>query len=396
MAKSIIEKNELFTLHTVDIKDQCFITAAVKSKEADPLLIFSEAYSAIAQKIQISNMEFIQERIFGSVSFYDGILNARKDILKKNGFDENLPFTFIEGQPIWGAGVAGIQVTAIKSDNPEKGTWTIYDGKIPSGRAWQKSGATFIMLQNIFNVAHTNTTSREEDSCLMFDRAERILKENGGSYRNVVRTWIYLADILSWYTGFNKVRNDRYKEYGFLIDQSDRVETEKIYLPASTGILGYNCFGAGAVMDLLAIIPQQDNKVKFEQETGKKQKSPFRYGSAFSRAMKIIEPGNTTVYLSGTASINEEGTTVFKGDTKNQIIKTMEVVEALVGEEEENITIKDICTSTIFLKKAEDYKIYREVSGQCGLDNIPTVCIVADVCREDLLFEIDATFARET
>ena len=81
-------------------------------------------------------------------------------------------------------------------------------------------------------------------------------------------------------------------------------------------------------MDILAIIPQMDNKIKFEQVSGKKQKSPFRYGSAFSRAMKIIETGITTILLSGTASIDDAGHTVYVDDTKKQIIKTMEVVEA--------------------------------------------------------------------
>jgi enamine deaminase RidA (YjgF/YER057c/UK114 family) len=395
MTKSIIEKNKFYTLYTVEINEQTFITVSVNSKDADPLLVFSEAYTSIVGKLNASRMDIVLERIFGNISFYNGILNSRKVILKKNGYAEDLPFTFIQGQPVWGKGIAGIQITAINTGNSEKGIRTIYDDGIPCGRAWRSDGATFLMLQNIYNYK-TNGIKQEEDSCVMFDRAEKILKENGGSYRNVVRTWIYLADILSWYSEFNHVRNEKYKEYGFLIDQTSQIETEKIYLPASTGILGYNPFGAGAVMDILAIIPQMDNKIKFEQVSGKKQKSAFRYGSAFSRAMKIIEPGITTILLSGTASIDEAGHTVYVDDTKKQIIKTMEVVEALVGEEKENISIKNICSSTIFLKKPEYYKIYQEVSKECGLEDVPAVFIVADVCREELLFEIDATFACET
>lgn len=395
MTKRIIEKNKSYTLYTVEIKEQTFITVSVNSKNADPLLVFSEAYTSIVEKLKTSQMDIIQERIFGNISFYDGILNSRKVILKKNGYVEDLPFTFIQGQPVWGKGIAGIQIIAIKSGNSEEEIRTIYDDGIPCGKAWRSGGATFLMLQNICNYK-TNGINREVDSCVMFDKAEKILKENGGSYRNIVRTWIYLADILSWYSEFNHVRNEKYKEYGFLIDQTSQIETEKIYLPASTGILGYNPCGAGAVMDILAIIPLKDNEIKFEQVSGKKQKSPFRYGSAFSRAMKIIEPGITTILLSGTASIDEAGHTVYVDDTKKQIIKTMEVVETLVGEEEENISIKDICSSTVFLKKPEDYKIYQEVSIERGLEDVPAVCIVADVCREELLFEIDATFACET
>ena len=78
-------------------------------------------------------------------------------------------------------------------------------------------------------------------------------------------------------------------------------------------------------------------------------------------------------------------------DTKSQIIKTFEIVEALI--QAEGASLNDICTATIFLKNPKDFSIYQKTAGELGLNEIPAVFIVADVCRCDLLFEIDATFA---
>jgi hypothetical protein len=52
------------------------------------------------------------------------------------------------------------------------------------------------------------------------------------SYRDVVRTWFYLNDILSWYPEFNQARNAVYRELG-LIPGHDGGSRR---LPASTGI----------------------------------------------------------------------------------------------------------------------------------------------------------------
>ena len=83
----------------------------------------------------------------------------------------------------------------------------------------------------------------------MLERAERILRENGASYKDVVRTWFYLSDILGWYAAFNKVRNEKYGEFGIMPGPGDR----ELLLPASTGIQGETPSGAACAMDLIAV-----------------------------------------------------------------------------------------------------------------------------------------------
>jgi enamine deaminase RidA (YjgF/YER057c/UK114 family) len=146
-------------------------------------------------------------------------------------------------------------------------------------------------------------------------------------------------------------------------------------------------------MDVLAIVPHSNNCVKISQMSGAKQRSPFRYGSAFSRAMKINEPDNISIFLSGTASIDKDGKTLFEEEPKFQILKTLEIVSALV--QEGGATLNDICTATVFLKRPEDFAIYQKTIAEQGLNYIPAVCVIADICRKDLLFELDATVTFE-
>jgi enamine deaminase RidA (YjgF/YER057c/UK114 family) len=390
MTKYTVDNHKSFTIYTFLINsDQVYITASVTDKNADPVTIFSDLYESVINFVIQNKMNIISDRIFGNTRYYSEVVKIRNKILINNDCPADLPFTYIEGQPCFGDGIAGIQVSAISSNNIS----TIIENDTPVGRKWKSNGATFLMLQNIYdNQPHKEQSDdKEQQACRMFERAQKILKNNSASYHNVVRTWIYLANILHWYPEFNKIRNAKYHEFGFIPDQTGNLENEKIYLPASTGILGTNPFNTSSIMDLLAVIPEDVTNVKIAQTSGTKQRSPFNYGSAFSRAMNIHEPDNTTILLSGTASINRDGNTVFASDTRSQILKTFEIVEALIRAE--GASLKDICTATVFIKKPEDFEIYQKTAAELGLSNIPAVSIVADVCRHDLLFEIDATLA---
>lgn len=393
MAHSSVYRTKSFIIYSkFTSKDQIYITAAVNDKNANPVSTFSEMYSNIIDFLKQEKMVIVTERIFGSLGYYSAVGKARNNILQNNGISAESPFTYIQGQPYWGNGIAGIQISAV-AVNEGNEISVIYDNGIPVGYKWSRCGATFLMLQNIYDTKIDNKRSanRKQQASEMFDKVQRLLSEQSASFRNVIRTWIFLSDILNWYAEFNEARNLKYNEFGFFSKQPINGEAEQIYLPASTGIFGLNPFDAASVMDVLAVVPDSETGLKLSQMSGTKQRSPFRYGSAFSRAMNIYEPGNTTILLSGTASIDRSGKTLFKGDLKSQILKTLDIVNALV--QEDGATLDDICTATVFLKNAEDYYVYRKTFEEQGLEEIPAVCVIADICRSDLLFELDATVA---
>jgi enamine deaminase RidA (YjgF/YER057c/UK114 family) len=71
--------------------------------------------------------------------------------------------------------------------------------------------------------------------------------------------------------------------------------------------------------------------------------------------------GNKLILVSGTASIDEQGKSVFIGDPAAQIRQTLSVVSELVASE--GATLQDLCEATVFIKRKEDFLIYQEIIG---------------------------------
>ncbi|MBI4530416.1 MAG: RidA family protein [Candidatus Latescibacteria bacterium] len=85
----------------------------------------------------------------------------------------------------------------------------------------------------------------------MFRRAEVCLWCEGLSFRDVIRTWIYINNIERDYTAFNRVRTQFYRE------------REVMRLPASTGIQGATYpKELGCAMDLYAVVGDQPLKIE--------------------------------------------------------------------------------------------------------------------------------------
>ncbi|HDQ44636.1 MAG TPA: hypothetical protein ENN17_03940 [bacterium] len=395
MAKPELKRLDSAKLATTRIShDQIHISASVTDATADPIRVSRTIYSEIADILHAHDLHIVHERLFGSLSIRDAVIEGRRSSLHNGERAEDLPMTYIQGNPYWGDGFSGVQIRAVKNGGLVEKIWTIREGGRPVGRAYRRNGTTFITLQNMHGrpQADGKVRSRTEQTREMFDRTAALLAREGASFRHVVRTWIYLSRILDWYGDFNLARNERFQAFGLLADPgSENRQAEDVYLPASTGIRGDNPDGAAGTMDVFAVLPGDARQVEIEPLTGVKQRSAFRYGSAFSRAMCIREKDCTHILVSGTASIDETGRTVHAGDTRAQMQKTVEIVDTLIRTR--GATLQNICDTTVFLKKPEDIAIWQDVARENGLADMPSVCMVADVCRDDLLFELDANAA---
>jgi enamine deaminase RidA (YjgF/YER057c/UK114 family) len=161
-----------------------------------------------------------------------------------------------------------------------------------------------------------------------------------------------------------------------------------LLLPASTGIRGATPSGAAATADLLAVVENGGTRPEVKKMTNTAQLDAFRYGSAFSRGALVREAGLAMIQVSGTAAIDERGLSLYPGDIRSQIRCTLDKIEALL--ELEGAGLGDICAATVYVKSPGDEQVFREITGDRGLEAFPAVCVVADVCREELLFEMDA------
>ncbi|HEY3346041.1 MAG TPA: Rid family hydrolase [Nitrospirota bacterium] len=344
---------------------EAFITASVNSDASEAV---EECYARLAATLAEEGLAIVHERLFGSLSFKEQAHAARKRALHASGIDGSGPLTYLEGGPLFGEGFAGVMIHAVPNEACVR---ELSGGGTVRGRSWTAGGNIFFMLQDLTGEAGE-----------VIRLAESALKENGADFCDVIRTWFFLDDILSWYGEFNQIRNSLYGEFGIMPGGSE----SRLLLPASTGIEGTAVPGSRAALDLIAVTGQGGQSVRQMSNPG--QMDAFKYNSAFSRGAVIECSGGKTVYISGTAAIDEQGVSLHSGDAKRQMECTFKKVRALLAQE--GAGLNDIASATVFLKKPEYAPLFHEVLRELKLNGFPCVVMVADVCRDDLLFELDA------
>lgn len=116
--------------------------------------------------------------------------------------------------------------------------------------------------------------------------------------------------------------------------------------------------------------------------------------SSFTRGMRVELPGATMLFLSGTASVDEQGRTLYPGDFQAQCLRTFHNLTQLLASE--NASWHDIIRTTCYLRDIErDYDVFNEVRTLffkgARLDPLPaSTGIQVRLCRSDLLVEIEA------
>ncbi len=117
--------------------------------------------------------------------------------------------------------------------------------------------------------------------------------------------------------------------------------------------------------------------------------------AAFSRGAKVELDSEILLFISDTASVNDQGETAHTGDFYAQVLHTYKNIVSLL--ERENASLKDVVKFTVFLKNMDDYdrfnKVREEFFEKSGLirEEFPaSTCVEARLCRQELLVEIEA------
>lgn len=207
-------------------------------------------------------------------------------------------------------------------------------------------------------------------------RLERILRAGGYAYTDIVRTWFYNDDILSWYEPFNKARTCFYKERGIF----------ESLLPASTGIGAPNPKHVRIESGAFVIKPRNSSVKAYEIESPLQCGAP-EYGSSFSRAVEIDTPSGKRILVSGTASIAPGGETLYQDDISAQVDLTMRVISAML--EARGLSLKDTVRSVSYCLRPEYYEVFKKWLADNGLVDMPHIPSYSIVCRGDLLFEVE-------
>jgi enamine deaminase RidA (YjgF/YER057c/UK114 family) len=367
---------------------QAFLVAQ-GSWGADAALTAQAAYGAIVEVLRDQDLTMVHERLFGSLMVKDAVLAARAEALRAGNLSPDGPLTFIQGRPPWGEGLSGVIIRAVSCRHSKDKVWTIWDQGSAVGRCWRQGGATHLVLQNLQGMAGegNGANARSHQARRLIERAAHLLGTQGASYRDVVRTWFYLSDILAWYPEFNQARSAIYQEIGFLSGTSGGTPQ----LPASTGIQGEAPGGPACTLDLLAVSGPPESRPLVRQLSSPSQPEALSYGSAFSRGALIHQPDISLIQVSGTAAVGEQGQSLHPNDIRAQIDCTFEKIEVLLGQT--GATLADVVAASVFVKHPQHAQVYWERAAARGLESLPAIVMVADICRPELLFEMDGEVA---
>lgn len=210
----------------------------------------------------------------------------------------------------------------------------------------------------------------------IFSLMQEALAQAGMDFSNVLRTWFYNAAMLDWYDEFNVVRTAFFREH--------RVFDGLV--PASTGIGGRNAAGAALTAGLIAVKSSQAAIAPVEIASPL-QCSASDYGSSFSRAVEVRTARYRRLYISGTASIAPGGESLHIGDTEAQAGLTMQVIQAIL--ESRGMGWRDVARAIAYFKSAEDIGVWDRVCAAQGIPGMPVLFANTDICRHDLLFEVE-------
>jgi enamine deaminase RidA (YjgF/YER057c/UK114 family) len=236
-------------------------------------------------------------------------------------------------------------------------------------------------------------------------RMSEALRLAGCSFSQTIRTWFYLEGInrpeaaARRYQELNRARSVFYSDIPFRSAQFQTQRPHPLY-PASTGI---GMSAASLLASCVALETSRDDLLLLALENPQ-QTPAYAYDAKysgqspkFSRAMALLLDDCAVTWISGTASIVGSETR-YPGDIEKQTEQTIDNIRRLISRDNfaahgvagAGATLGDLAKIRVYLKRQEDLDKCRAVCVR-EFGAIPAIYAVADVCRPELLVEIEGT-----
>ena len=209
-------------------------------------------------------------------------------------------------------------------------------------------------------------------------------------YPHLLRVWNYLPDInrdldgTERYRVFNRARQDALSGCGRALTGSVPAASA---LGAASGSPLVVYFLAGRTAPTFIENPSQTSAYRYPREYGS-------HRPIFSRATLLRQGGGLTLFISGTASIVGHRS-LHAGDTAAQTRETLTNIAALVGEANRvdpgaHFSLGSLAFK-VYVRRPADVPVIRAQLAAVLEPSSRVIYLQADVCREDLLVEIEAT-----
>jgi len=194
---------------------------------------------------------------------------------------------------------------------------------------------------------------------------------------HVLRTWFFVRDIDTDYSGLVAARGEFFAQHGL---------TPDTHFIASTGIEGASADPTAKIaMDAYAVSgvrPGQIEYLKAPDHLG----PTHTYGVTFERGTSVAYRDRKHVIISGTASIGPEGRVLYPKDFSRQLDRTVENIEALLAQA--GAGLEDLCIIIAYVRDPNDRtSAWRQLLGYFG--DAPLEVVAAPVCRPGWLIEIE-------
>ncbi|MBT3384839.1 MAG: hypothetical protein HN778_16290 [Prolixibacteraceae bacterium] len=224
---------------------------------------------------------------------------------------------------------------------------------------------------------------------------DSIFNSVGFPVNSIVRQWNYLEDILGFdgedqhYQEFNNVRS---KFYGNSFEESGYPAATGIGMNQGGLIIEFVAVKSGEVLTFPVDNPDQIAAHHYSKKVLVGEECVIKTTPKFERARYLNSFGKQLIFISGTASILGEKT-VGIGNPEEQTEVTINNIQRLYSSK----VIKKISEKTlspkygharVYIKKREDFPTIKKVF-KTHFGNLPVVYIVADICRTNLLVEIE-------
>jgi len=237
-----------------------------------------------------------------------------------------------------------------------------------------------------------------------FDAATKRLTSAGWRFDEVIRAWFYLGSITDEegqtlrYYEMNRARAQFYQNIEFGAGLTPAGWKKPVF-PASTGIgmkgndIAISCIALrsdGTEVTLIPLEnPHQVAAYDYAHQYGPEQPK-------FVRAMAVVIGDVVTTFISGTASITASESR-FDDDIERQTSQTLDNIEALIaadnfrfhGRNDLGATLADLALVRVYIKRQSDYPAAKAICDS-RLGRTPAVYVIGDICRSELLVEIEA------
>jgi enamine deaminase RidA (YjgF/YER057c/UK114 family) len=294
---------------------------------------------------------------------------------------ERLPLSFLIQPPAAGRRFCEMQLQVSRPRSERCSV--VWKGALPGPLCTTvlRAGARHLRMLSLVPRLSANATLTDLAYDL-FALASHALSDRGLSFHDVVRTWIYLPDIERDYAEFNQGRRRFFQNAGLL------------RFPASTGIeAGLADSDSPLAMDLYAV--GSGGEATIEAMNAAPMGEASDYGSLFARGSLLREAGRKLVFVSGTASIDQQGRVVARGDAKGQLRCMLANAAGVLAPA--GLGLADAVSVTVYLKQARLLPEFRRAAQAAGLPaTAPTAIVVADICRPEWLCEIELVAGRTT